>query len=75
MPQFTTKINAKVVGSFIAGTLVNVTNNINVNYKTVTITSDGKVASCSCSSSTSTSTNTTTSVIKTSDWIYDSLAS
>jgi hypothetical protein len=74
MPQFTSKIDAKVIGSFIAGTLVNVTNNIQVNYKAVTITSDGKVASCACSSFAA-EVNTGTDAIKRSDWIYDFLAS
>jgi phage-related protein len=69
MAPFTVKFDAKVIGAFITGTLINVTNNININYKTVTITSDDKAVSCACSRSSSSS-----SEIKRSDWIYDFLA-
>jgi hypothetical protein len=73
MPQMTQKFDFKLVGSFIAGTPFNVTNNSQINYKTVTITSDGRITlSCSCSSVCS--TTTTANIIPRSDWTYKPLA-
>lgn len=72
MSRLFTNIDAKCIGTFVAGTLINVSIDVDFTYKPTIIQANGKTVPSSCSCSTVT-TNTATTTER-SNWIYDFLA-